>query len=89
MAWSRFGLKTRSPSISVNRTSVPKPTIHSLVRAWSAAIVVVVLTGFSSSAFIADFKPRMPSSIPLPSSGSFLGPNTSRAIQKITSKWIG
>jgi hypothetical protein len=34
--------------------------------------VVVVLASFSSLAFMADFKPRMPSPIPLPSMGSFL-----------------
>src|SRR6516162_4540224 len=39
-----------------------------------------------SSGLIADLKPRMPSPIPLPSSGSFWGPNTSRAIPRITSR---
>src|SRR5882762_10710777 len=45
----------------------------------------------SSAAFslMADLKPRIPSPIPLPNSGSFLGPNTSRAIPKITSRCIG
>src|SRR5260370_11268202 len=38
---------------------------------------------------MADLKPRIPSPIPLPNSGSFLGPNTSRAIPKITSRCIG
>src|ERR1700758_1389463 len=32
---------------------------------------------------------RIPSPIPLPNSGSFFGPNTRRAIKKITSKCIG
>src|ERR1700730_190189 len=62
---------------------------HSLVTRWSLATMIVVLTGFSSSACIADLKPRIPSPIPLPSSGSFLGPNTSNAIPKITSRCIG
>src|SRR5882724_2434580 len=35
--------------------------------------------GWSCSC-IADLKPRIPSPIPLPNSGSFLGPNTSKAI---------
>ena len=42
-----------------------------------------------SSCLRADLKPRMPSPIPLPSSGSFLGPNTSSAIPKMTSKCMG
>jgi hypothetical protein len=84
-AYSCFGPNTSNPRISMNRISVPKPTIHPLVTLWSSAMVVVVVAGFSSSAFMADLKPRMPSPIPLPSSGSFLGPNTSRAIPKMTS----
>jgi hypothetical protein len=46
--------------MSMNSISVPKPTIHPLVRPSSLVMVVVVLTGFSSSAFIAVLKPRMP-----------------------------
>src|SRR6266851_9796789 len=48
-------------------------------------------TSVDSSGFslMADLKPRIPSPIPLPNSGSFLGPNTSRAIPKITSRCIG
>ena len=41
------------------------------------------------SGFSADLKPRMPSPIPFPNSGSFFGPNTSKAIPKMTSKCIG
>src|ERR1700722_7818054 len=44
---------------------------------------------FSSSAFMPALKPRMLSPSPLPNSGSFLGPNTSKAIPKIISKCIG
>src|SRR6202020_3354368 len=51
--------------------------------------VAVVPAGFSSSAFMADLKPRMLSPSPLPNSGSFLGPNTSKAIPKTISKCIG
>jgi len=36
----------------------------------------------SSRSFIADLKPLILSPIPLPSSGGFLGPNTSKAIPK-------
>src|SRR6266853_2656989 len=48
-------------------------------------------TSVDSSGFslMADLKPRIPSPIPLPNSGSFLGPNTSRTIPKITSRCIG
>src|SRR4029077_13293956 len=70
------------------RISAPRPAIHPLVRLWSLAMATVTL-GFSSSVFIADLKPRMPSPIPLPSSGSFLGPNTSRAVPKVTNRCIG
>src|SRR5258708_9867904 len=66
-----------------------KPTIHPLVMLWSCATVVVVLAGLSSSVFMADLKPRMPSPIPLPSSGSFFGPNTSKAIPQITNRCMG
>src|SRR5207244_7347380 len=41
---------------------------------------VMVLGLASSFAAMADLKPRMLSPSPLPSSGSFLGPNTIRAI---------
>src|ERR1700693_6000609 len=51
--------------------------------------LLVVLEGFSSSAFIADLKPRIPSPMPLPSSGSFLGPKTSNAIPKISRRCVG
>src|SRR5579885_2677106 len=51
---------------------------------------------FSSSAGVAESLPfmeslklRIPSPRPLPSSGSFLGPNTSRAMNKMTSRCIG
>jgi hypothetical protein len=37
----------------------------------------------------ADLKPRIPSPIPLPNSGSFLGPNTSKAIPAINSTCMG
>src|SRR6266550_4425636 len=50
---------------------------------------MVVLSERSSCSFIADLKPRIPSPIPLPSSGSFLGPNTSKAIPKITNRCVG
>src|ERR1700690_809548 len=48
-------------------------------------------SAFASSllSFIPSFNARMPSPKPLPSSGSFLGPNTSKAIKKITSRCIG
>src|SRR5579859_366465 len=36
-----------------------------------------------------SFKARIPSPRPLPSSGNFFGPNTSRAIKKMTSRWVG
>src|ERR1700720_1426752 len=39
--------------------------------ALSPATTSAVLSGFSSSVFIAALKPRIPSPIPLPSSGSF------------------
>jgi hypothetical protein len=49
-ACSAFGPNTSNPRTSTNRISVPKPTIHPLVRLWSLAmVVVVVLAGFSSS----------------------------------------
>jgi hypothetical protein len=38
----------------MNGISVPNPTIYPLVIAWSPVTVAVVLTGFSSSAFMAD-----------------------------------
>src|SRR5437660_7916995 len=50
---------------------------------------MVVLSERSSCSFIADLKPRIPSPIPLPSSGSFFGPNTSKAIPKITNRCVG
>ncbi len=43
---SCFGPNTSSPSMSMNRISVPKPTIHPLVMLWSLATVVVMLAGF-------------------------------------------
>ena len=49
-----------------------------------AMVDVVVLAGFSSS-LMAALKPRIPSPIPFPSSGSFFGPKTNRAIPTITS----
>src|SRR5215472_1794423 len=65
------------------------PNTHdSPLTLWSPETVVPLLAGFSSS-LIASLKPRMPSPIPLPSSGSFLGPNTSRAIPKITKRCMG
>src|SRR5208337_1400094 len=42
--------------------------------------VGVFKTGVSSFPCMAALKPRMPSPIPFPSSGSFLGPKTSKAI---------
>src|SRR5258708_32295364 len=51
--------------------------------------LLVVLAGFSSSAFMADLKPRIPSPMPLPSSGSFLGPKTSNASPKISRRCVG
>src|SRR4029077_11612222 len=39
--------------------------------------------------FKPPFRARIPSPRPFPSSGSFLGPNTSKAIKKITSRCIG
>src|SRR5580658_4792277 len=50
---------------------------------------MVVLSESSTCSFIADLKPRIPSPIPLPSSGNFLGPNTSNAIPKITNRCVG
>src|SRR2546425_10115286 len=50
---------------------------------------MVFLSERSSCSFIADLKPRIPSPIPLPSSGSFLGPNTSKAIPKIANRCVG
>src|ERR1700693_3495925 len=50
---------------------------------------MMVLSEASTCSFIADLKPRIPSPIPLPSSGSFLGPNTSKAIPKITNRCLG
>ena len=56
----------------------------------SAALVSTGVLGlFACSAefsFIPSFRARMPSPIPLPSSGNFFGPKTNRAIKKITSK---
>src|ERR1039458_1354826 len=43
----------------------------------------------SSFPAIADLNPRMPSPIPLPSSGNFLGPKTSSAMPKTTSMCMG
>src|SRR5439155_5126782 len=43
----------------------------------------------SGSSLIADLNPRMPSPSPLPSSGSFLGPNTNSAIPTITNRCMG
>src|ERR1700738_2738945 len=50
---------------------------------------VVMDSGFPSS-LIADLKPRIPSPIPLPSSGIFFPPNTSNAIPKRNKKvgWL-
>src|SRR5215471_2852396 len=48
-----------------------------------------LFAGSIGESFIPSFKARMPSPIPLPSSGSFLGPNTSKAMKKITSRCIG
>src|SRR5271157_3141911 len=39
--------------------------------------------------FIPSFRARIPSPSPLPSSGSFFGPKTSRAMAKITSRCVG
>src|SRR6266481_3481995 len=50
---------------------------------------IVILSDGSSRSFIADLKPLILSPIPLPSSGSFLGPNTSKAIPKITNRCVG
>jgi len=56
---------------------VPKPTLYSFDRL-SPAEVAETAAGSSSSALMADLQPRMLSPSPLPNSGSFLGPNTSR-----------
>src|ERR1700685_1664929 len=45
---------TQHPSISMKQISVPHPTIHSFVTLCPSATAVVVLAGFSSSAFMAD-----------------------------------
>src|SRR5258708_5033958 len=50
---------------------------------------MVLLSEGSSCSLIADLKPRIPSPIPLPNSGSLLGPNTSKAIPKITNRCVG
>src|SRR5712692_6090007 len=59
----------------------------------SAALVstgaVATFAGSSDASFIPDFRARMPSPMPLPSSGNFFGPKTSKAIKKITSRCIG
>jgi len=51
MACICLGPRIRNPSRSTINISVPKPTIHPLVMAWSLVMVVGVLAGFSSSAF--------------------------------------
>src|ERR1700687_4607263 len=51
--------------------------------------VAAVVACSVEPSFIPSFRARMPSPIPLPSSGSFLGPNTSKAIKKITRRCIG
>ena len=43
----------------------------------------------SIASFIPFLRARRPSPIPLPSSGNFFGPKTSKAIKKITSRWVG
>ena len=43
----------------------------------------------SGISLIADLNPRMPSPSPLPSSGSFLGPNTTALFpQSLTGAWV-
>jgi len=81
IACSRFGPNTTSPSNRMNSISVQTHG-HSSLSSYSLAIVFPVVTGFSSSAFMADLKPRMPSPIPLPSSGSFLGRKRARQFRK-------
>ena len=46
------------------------------------------LLASSPLAFIASLKPRIPSPNPLPSSGSFLGPKTRRAMKAIMSRCV-
>lgn len=61
------------------------PPVYTLL---AGGMFVSALSDVSCS-LMADLNPRIPSPIPLPSSGSFLGPKTSRAIPKITSRCIG
>src|SRR5580698_3494560 len=87
IARSWLGPSRRSPSNSTNSIPAPRPTTYSLVGCSSLARAMIVC--LSSSALMADLKPRMLSPIPLPNSGSFLGPNTRSASPKITSRCIG
>src|ERR1700730_13112123 len=72
--------------------SYPDLTRQMLVASTSfvlTALEAALFSVVSSRPFMAVLNPRIPSPIPLPSSGSFLGPNTSRAIPKITSRCMG
>src|SRR5229473_1381347 len=50
---------------------------------------IVILSDGSSRSFIADLKPLILSPIPLPSSGSFLSPNISKAVPNRTNTRMG
>src|SRR5215475_13514306 len=60
-----------------------------ILEDWLPDVLLVSDLARVSISFIAFLKPRIPSPRPLPSSGSFLGPNTNIAMVKITSKYIG
>src|SRR5579863_4661057 len=58
-------------------------------HAFSSGAFGTGATTGSSFPCMAALKPRMPSPIPFPSSGSFFGPNTSKAIPAMIIKCIG
>src|SRR6266478_2129522 len=67
------------------------PRTQALFSGFSGVMgfVSALISGFVSLSFIPFLSARMPSPRPLPSSGSFLGPNTSNAMAKITSRCVG
>src|SRR5438874_10659893 len=65
---------------------MPRPGLTSVRRLQDFGSSASVDSG---SSLIADLNPRMPSPSPLPSSGSFLGPNTTALFpQSLRGAWV-
>src|ERR1700684_314281 len=68
----------------------PPGKVHHDLLSWEApGAALPVPAGSISGSLIPSLSARIPAPSPLPSSGSFLGPNTSKAIPKITNRCVG